>query len=135
MKDHTGWYAIVQFCPDPARLEAANIGVVLFCSAVEFLDVRMSPDNSRITRFFGPLKPEWQCVDSFKQGLVERVRRESERIVNAEQLQDFIDRRTSFIRLTYLRPIRVSDPAKTLGDLFEKLVAVAESEKTCGMLD
>lgn len=125
MKPQTGWFSIVQFCPDPNRLESANIGVLLFCPAMEFLEVRMSSDNRRITKFFGPLKSDRDFVDSFKKGLAERVQKEKMQIVNHEQLLDFVDRRANLIRISPPRSIRVTEPQKQLEDLFAELVGGA----------
>ena len=122
MKPHTGWFSIVQFCPDPNRLESANIGVLLFCTAMDFLDVRMAPDNRRIAKFFGPLKAEWDFITSFKKGFIERVQKEKAQIVDHQQLVDFADRRANLIRISPPRSIRVTEPAKQLNDLFAELV-------------
>ncbi len=122
MKPNKGWFSIVQFCPDPNRLESANVGVLLFCPALEFLDVRMASDNHRIIKFFGPLKSDRQIVDSFKKGLVERVQKERKQIVNHEQLLDFVDRRANLMRISPPRSIRITDAEKQLDDLFAELV-------------
>ncbi len=122
MNAHKGWFSIVQFCPDPNRLESANIGVLLFCPALRFLDVRLSSDNHRITKFFGPLKSDRHFVDLFKKGLVDRVRKERPRIVDLQQLLDFVDRRANQVRISPPRSIRITEPVKQLNDLFAELV-------------
>ena len=48
-----GYYSIIQYCPDLSRLEAANIGVLLFCPEVRFIRAKTSAGNDRIRRFFG----------------------------------------------------------------------------------
>ena len=48
-----GYYSLVQYCPDVARQEAANVGVVLFCPELAFLEARLASSNHRIRRFFG----------------------------------------------------------------------------------
>lgn len=73
MKLAKGFYSLIQFCPDPARLVAGNIGVVLFCPDREFLEVRIVGDNSRVQRFFGKRAFDWSRVNSYKHGLEERV--------------------------------------------------------------
>ena len=40
------YYCLIQYCPDMSRLEAANVGVVLFCPEKGFLAARMSRDNA-----------------------------------------------------------------------------------------
>lgn len=122
MTRYTGWFSIVQYCPDPNRLEAANIGVLLFCPSLEFLDVRMASDNHRIIKFFGPLMSERPAIDSFKKGLIERVRNERKQIVSHEQLADFVDRRANLIRISPPRSIRVTEPERQLNELFSKLI-------------
>jgi hypothetical protein len=130
MKPNKGWFSIVQFCPDPNRLESANIGVLLFCPELEFLDVRVASDNHRISKFFGPMKSDRQFVDSFKRGLVDRVQRERKRIVDHEQLLDFVDRRANLIRISPPRSIRVTEPDRQLDDLFTELVGESARHKT-----
>ncbi|MEX0867249.1 MAG: DUF3037 domain-containing protein [Pirellulales bacterium] len=122
MKPHKGWFSVVQFCPDPNRLESANIGVLLFCPALEFLDVRVASDNRRIRRFFGSQDFDFTLVNSFKKGLQERLRNEHEAISDHEQLLDFVDRRANQIRISPPRSIRVTEPEKQLNELFAELV-------------
>jgi hypothetical protein len=122
MKPHKGWFSIVQFCPDPNRLEAANIGVLLFCPELNYLDVRIASDNRRIIKFFGSKDFDLALVNSFKKGLAERLRTEQESIVDHEQLVDFIDKRANQIRISPPRSIRVTEPEKQLDELFSALV-------------
>lgn len=130
MKPNKGWFSIVQFCPDANRLESANIGVLLFCPALEFLDVRMASDNQRISKFFGPLKSERHFVDSFKKGLIDRIQVEKATIVDHEQLLDFVDRRANQIRISTPRSIRITDAEKQLDELFAQLVGGAIRRRT-----
>lgn len=48
-----GHYSIVQYCPDLARRETVNIGVVLLVPDRAFLQTRMVADNERVRHFFG----------------------------------------------------------------------------------
>ena len=36
----TGYYSVIQYCPDRSRLEAANVGVLLFVPAGGYLRAR-----------------------------------------------------------------------------------------------
>ena len=117
MKPNKGWFSIVQFCPDPNRLESANIGVLLFCPALGFLDVRIASDNQRIIKFFGASGLDLALVNSFKKGLKERLQKERGNIVGHEQLLDFVDRRANQIRISTPRSIRVTAPEKQLDEL------------------
>lgn len=122
MSANKGWFSIVQFCPDPNRLESANIGVLLFCPALDFLDVRIASNNKRIKTFFGSQGVHPKLIDSFKKGLQERIHKEHKNIVDQEQLLDFVDRRANEIRISTPRSIRVTEPAKQLDELFSELV-------------
>lgn len=122
MKPNKGWFSIIQFCPDPSRLESANIGVLLFCPAIDFLDLRIASDNRRIIKFFGSKGFDLALVNSFKRGLKERLRKEHKLIEGHEQLLDFVDRRANQIRISPPRSIRVTEPEKQLDQLFAELV-------------
>lgn len=122
MTPHKGWFSVVQFCPDPNRLESANIGVLLFCPALEFLDVCVASDNRRIIKFFGSHDFDFKLVNTFKKGLQERLRKELKEISDHEQLLDFVDRRANQIRISPPRSIRVTEPEKQLNELFAELV-------------
>lgn len=122
MKPNKGWFSVVQFCPDPNRLESANIGVLLFCPALDFLDVRIASNNRRIIKFFGSKDFDLTLVNSFKKGLAERLRKEHKNIVDHEQLLDFVDRRANQIRISPPRSIRITEPEKQLDELFAEFV-------------
>lgn len=130
MKPNKGWFSIVQYCPDPNRLESANIGVLLFCPALRFLNVRIASDNHRIIKFFGSMGLDLSVVNSFKRGLKERLRKEHENISNHEQLLDFVDRRANQIRISPPRSIRIVEPKQQLDELFAELVGGATRRKT-----
>lgn len=129
MKPHKGWFSIVQFCPDPNRLESANIGVLLFCPELDFLNVQLASDNRRITKFFGSKEIDLALINSFKKGLADRLRQEQTQIVSHEQLLDFADRRANLIRISPPRSIRVTKPEVQLGQLFAELVGESARHK------
>jgi len=53
MNPTKGHYSIVQYCPDLARRETVNIGVVLLVPERAFLQTRMVADNEWVRHFFG----------------------------------------------------------------------------------
>ncbi|MCI0361350.1 MAG: DUF3037 domain-containing protein [Planctomycetaceae bacterium] len=122
MNSNVGYYSLVQYQPDPVRLEAANIGVLLFCPAKRFLRAKTARDNDRIRHFFGSKGHDWRRIDAFKRGLEERVQRESETIQTEEQLRRFIEARANEIRISAPRYIRVSDCEQQLDELFAELI-------------
>lgn len=122
MKPTKGYYSLIQFCPDPSRLEAANIGVVLFCPDLDFLEVRMAGDNSRVQRFFGKQAFDWSRINSYKHGIKERLEIEGKDFRNMEDLKAFGQRRGNNIQVTTPRPFTIRDPRKDLEELFEEVV-------------
>jgi Protein of unknown function (DUF3037) len=122
MNSATGYYSLIQFCPDPSRLEAANVGVLLFSPKHCFLKARTASDNQRIRRFFGSEGHDWQRINSFKQGIEERIQVESGTIRTLQDLELFIAKRANRLRITPPRSMNVADPEKDLDQLFRELV-------------
>jgi Protein of unknown function (DUF3037) len=122
VKPTRGYYCIIQYCPDLGRLEAANIGVLLFCPDREFLKAQTSGDNGRIRHFFGDTGHDWTRINSFKEGIADRLEVEQGEIRTLDDLQGFIARRANRIQISAPRPIKVTDPDKDLDQLFRELV-------------
>jgi hypothetical protein len=120
MKPQKGYYSIVQYCPDLSRLEAANIGVLLFCPDSGFLKVLTSANNGRIIRFFGSAGHDWKQINTIKSGLQDRLDKEGIRTV--DELQHFVATRANSLQLTPPLPVKVQDPEKELRELFHEIV-------------
>jgi hypothetical protein len=121
-KPSKGYYSLIQYCPDLGRLEAANIGVLLFCPERHFLKALMSPNNRRIIRFFGSEAHDWIRINEFKKGLRERIAREGAEIASLDQLQRFIDQRANLLQITPPRPMRVTEPDQDLAELAKEFL-------------
>lgn len=117
-----GYYSLIQYCPDLSRLEAANVGVLLFCPEPHFLNARMASSNQRIRRFFGSDDRDWDRINAAKAAVAERLEVESERFRTLEDLERFVATRANEIQLTPPRPMKVFNPAQDLELLFEELV-------------
>ena len=126
MKPTKGYYSLIQYCPDLSRLEAANIGVLLFCPDRLFLQARTTRDNRRIRHIFGREGHDWSQINSFKIGLEERLEVERPNIQNLDDLQRFIELRANQIQITTPRPMRVRNPDEDLAQLFQDLVGGAQ---------
>lgn len=122
MNPSKGYYSIIQYCPDLARLEAANIGVLLFCPEEMYLQGRTVRDNKRIRHFFGSEGHDWARINSFKQGIEERLVRESGSITSLDELERFIATRGNQFQMTPPRPMKVREPDRELDRLFAELV-------------
>lgn len=125
MKPERGWYSLIQFCPDPSRAEAANVGVLLLSPAHGFLRGETIGSNDRIRRFFGQdpeVTIDLQRVNAEKAAFVRRLEAEAPRIQSLEALQEFIDTRAHTLQVTTPRSLRVEDPEATLHQLLQELV-------------
>lgn len=119
---NTGYYSLVQYCPDRSRLEAANVGVLLFAPAHHFLRVRLSQGNDRIRRFFHDEAGDLAQINLMKRMLEHRVEDEAAGIRTPGELQHFLTRFANELVFTAPRPIRIENPEVELAQLFEDLV-------------
>lgn len=117
-----GYYSVIQYCPDLSRLEAANVGVLLFCPERQFIQARVSHNNDRIRRFFSPEKPDWAQLNALKDSLVHRLEVESDSFKSLDDLHRFIALQANELQLTAPRPVKVFEPADDLERLFQELV-------------
>ena len=129
MKPTKGYYCLIQYCPDLSRLEAANIGVLLFCPDRLFLQARTARDNRRIQHFFGREGHDLSQINSFKMGIEERLEVEHPNIQSLDDLQQFIQLRANQIQITAPRPMRVRNPEEDLDQLFQDLVGGAHRKQ------
>jgi hypothetical protein len=117
-----GYYSIIQYCPDLGRVEAANVGVLLFCPESRFLKALTATRNSRIIRFFGSEGHDWKRINLFKRGLADRLENEAAGIRTLADLQQFIATRANVLQITAPNPVKVTDPEQTLLELFEEII-------------
>jgi hypothetical protein len=127
MNPTTGYYSIIQFCPDVARGEAANVGVVLLCPEIGFLKTRMAEGVGRLKEMFPRLKYDPKRLRITLQSIEQRLEIDRERFKTGDDLRQFAETRANAMRLTLPRSVRVDDPEAELNRLFTRLVD--ESEK------
>ncbi|MEY3897999.1 MAG: hypothetical protein RLZZ214_3520 [Verrucomicrobiota bacterium] len=118
-----GYFCLVQYCPDLARREVANVGVLLFSPEHDFLEARLVSDNHRVIRFFGKHADHAKHVTAMKEAFTERMRVEKREFKNLEDLSLFVQTRANRIILTPPKAVRVENPASDLEALFATLVA------------
>ncbi len=122
MKPGTGYYFLIQYCPDLARLEAANVGVVLFCAEPFYLKAKTAKGNDRIRRFFRPTNPDWARINMIKHSIEHRLTLDRDQFRDLESLKRFAATRANAMQLTAPRAIAVEDPDVELERLFDQLV-------------
>lgn len=129
MNPTKGYFSIVQYCPDLARREAVNIGVVLVVPDRLFLDTKLVTTNKRVKRFFGTKGDDANLLTEFKNSFVSRIDAEQLRIDSLESFEKFVDTRGNQIQLTKPAFVKVRDCRETLQHLFEKLVSGKDSKR------
>lgn len=122
MISHPAYYSIIQYCPDPSRAEAANVGVLLYCPALSVLESRLARGNDRIRKIFGVKGSVLDEINSAKQSLQGRIELLRDEIRTVEELQQFINTRANDLKITSPRAMKVEDPSVEIDKLFEELV-------------
>lgn len=118
-----GYFSVIQYCPDRSRLEAVNIGVLLFCPEARFLEAATTDRYSRVRKLFGREGFDKTHLDAARRALVNRLQLERESMTTLDELNHFIASRGNDIVLTPARAMRVDRPHEELKALFEELVA------------
>jgi hypothetical protein len=126
-----GYYSLIQYCPDWQRLEVCNVGVLLLCQEMQYLDARMVHNCDRVRSIFGK-QHNLSYVKMFKDRFAQRIRSERETIVNLDALKAFISQRANYFRITDPRSVAVDDlPEQTLQNLFREILGeVTKPEKS-----
>lgn len=117
MSKHKGFYSIIQYCPNPGRMECVNVGISLLVPDLQFFVVQLGETDERVLRFFPDTDIE--RLNTAKHAVVFRLR---EIPAVKGVLQDYVDSRANELRMTILRPITVDDPDETLQYLMRELV-------------
>ncbi len=122
MKPKRGYYSLIQFCPNPSRLEAVNVGVVLLCPDADFIAARTSAGNRRAEKLVGRGELDKPALNSAKQAIEHRLEVDRASFKSQEDLQAFVNARGNNLKLTAPRPVNVFDPPRDLDNLFSELV-------------
>lgn len=122
MKDYPGYYSLLQYCPDQSRAEVANVGVVLLCPELRFLDAQLAQGNDRVRTVFKVAGDVLEVMNDTKRSFRDRLQRESEWIKSADDLRSFAGGLANDLILTAPRPMRVTEARTDLGVLFAELV-------------
>lgn len=119
----TGYYSIIQYCPDLSRQEAVNVGVILFCPEVPFLDVKTSENVKRIRKVFGADNGDANQIRMAIAALEGRLKAEREQLTDADALAKFGARQANSVQITVPRRVLVEKPGAELSRLYERLVS------------
>ena len=77
-----GFYSVVQYCPDPSRAEAVNVGLVLLCVDPHALRVKMTGNHERVRKLFAISKTGFKGFEVLDAGPHEQDRKQCGRTAN-----------------------------------------------------
>jgi Protein of unknown function (DUF3037) len=117
-----GYYSLIQFCPNASRLEAVNVGVLMYCPDANFIAARTSKGNRRAAKLVGQSNLDRTSLNAAKRALERRVETDRGAFNSLEDLQRFVDSRGNILKLTQPRPVKVFDPVTDLESLYDELV-------------
>lgn len=126
----TGYYSIIQYCPDLSRQEAVNVGVILFCPEVAFLSVKTSENVRRVRKVFGAAGGDANQIRTAIAALEGRLNAEREQLTDADALAKFGGRQANSVQITLPRRVLVEKPSAELRRLYERLVSPHKTRPT-----
>ncbi|MBA2499385.1 MAG: DUF3037 domain-containing protein [Chitinophagaceae bacterium] len=120
-------YAIIRVVPKVEREEFLNVGVILYCKDLKFLDMRYMIDESRLHHFCKDLDLqelkehlvayENICKGNLNGGPIAKLDLPS-------RFRWLTATRSTIVQSSKVHPGLCKEPAKTLEHLFERLVLV-----------
>jgi hypothetical protein len=125
MSEQTCYYSLIQFCPDPSRLEGVNVGVGLYSPSEKRVLVKITRTNLRIKRFFG--NQNWPLINRAKTSVENQLK--SQQFSDVEDFKSYISKRANSIQLSSPRSVRIADSQRSLQELFERLVGPEAPER------
>ncbi|WP_162237579.1 DUF3037 domain-containing protein [Brevundimonas sp. Leaf168] len=127
MMRHSGYYALLQYSPQPERQEFLNFGVLLVVPALDFADVAIAKGSARMERIFEGI-PKARFEEE-KRGFGNRIKMEFARRRSVESLDELSRKLANDFRISELRSVAVDDPEQQLQHLFKILVGDEEPKK------
>jgi hypothetical protein len=122
-------YSLLQYVPDSARAEGANVGVVLFVPETGSVAVRTTPTLARVKKFFSPDKVALKRIELALQSAEHRLRLAQGEFKSEDDFARFVAARADAVRLTPPRLTIIYDASNWLDDLYEELVGEADSNE------
>lgn len=122
-----GFYSILQYVPDTARVEAVNVGVLLSCEKGNFVDIKTLETNTRVTRFFDGASQK--VLNLEKSSFEQLVRNSKSKLITLDGLKAFIATRTGCLRLTTPWSVKVDEPVQLLRKLLVDFVGIETKKR------
>ena len=120
-------YAIIRVVPRVEREEFLNVGVILYCKDLKFLDMRYTIDESRLQHFckdldLAELKEHLVAYENICKGNV--TGGPIAKLDLPSRFRWLTATRSTIVQSSKVHPGLCKEPGKTLDHLFERLVLV-----------
>ncbi len=116
-----GYYSLIQYCPDPGKLEAANVGVALFDPASRQFDFK-TVGVRRVHTFFGRGQIGSDQFADLMSSFAVRLKRAGKSFATADEVGTFADALAGEIVMSPPRPVAIDLFDSRLTDLATKLI-------------
>ena len=123
---HLFEYAVIRYVPRVERGEILNIGVILYCKELNFLELKYNIDRERIKAFYGDADIETLEMHMKSFEMVSKGDEEAIGIASLEQSFRFrwlASKRSTIIQTSEIHPGLCLDPGEMIGHLFVQLVS------------
>lgn len=124
----TAFYSLIQFCPDAARQEAVNVGVVLFDTASGYVGVKFTPSVDRLRKFFGNGVIDAEQLKLLGESVRLLIDREKSLFASVDHFRTLTERQANEVRFTPPRMVALGHPQSVLEAVFQRLVDVPPSD-------
>lgn len=121
-----GWYSFIQYKPDLASDEGANVGLLLIVPKSAFFRIRLATNNKRVRKLFGRTFNA-KRLDLAKRSLERRIKMSAKGKTDPAELTYILRREANHLQFAELRPVAVDDPEKIFNDLFTRQVQTPPS--------
>ncbi len=122
---HLFEYAVIRVVPRPEREEFLNVGVIVFCAGLSFLQMKFLIDDERMRVFCNGLDvPDLKShLEAFQRiCLGEEKNSPISRLDAASRFRWLTATRSTVVQTSKVHPGFTADPAATLNHLYEQLV-------------
>ncbi len=120
-----GYYSLIQYCPDPAKLEAASVGVALFDPASRQFDFKMAGVR-RVHTFFGRGQIGSDQFADLMGSFAVRLKRAGKGFATLDDITEYAGTLAGEIVISPLRPVAIDVFDTRLVDLAAKLIGWKE---------
>jgi len=128
----TAFYSIIQFCPNAARQEVVNVGVVLFDTKTGYVDVKLTASVDRIRQFFGNGVLDAKQLKVLGESVRLLLEREKQLLSSPDSFRTLTERQANELRFTTPRRIALGHKANLLEAVYRRFVEDHRQQSKAG---